>query len=135
MLLHSDFDHCLPSGPAQIDICLPPPFSSHQPILMVVTGEIDASNIDLIGSESASLLLDPADIALDLRAVTFMSAGGLQLLMELSEFANSHGVECAVITSPPIDRLLNVLASRPSWAFSTFAALQAHEVFDNTGTG
>ena len=120
----------IPVGPAHVRVCPPARHDARRPTVIAIDGEIDASNIHDISALTQEILSAQSDVVIDLSDVTFMAARGLSTLTELPERARSHGIGCAVVTSPAIDHLLDVVdRQRPVWVYYTAdSALDAVEV-------
>lgn len=83
-----------------------------------VEGEIDVSNACRVASAAAALITSPSDVVIDLHAMSFIPSRALWLVTELPDIALSHGVGCAVVTSPALDRLFEILGRVcPDWVY------------------
>ncbi|MFJ8957759.1 STAS domain-containing protein [Lentzea sp. NPDC102401] len=77
-----------------------------------VSGEIDASTVDLlVGAIEPHLDISDAKIVVDLTEVTFLGTAGLRALARAEQHANRVGSElCLVFATPAVQRSLAVLA-------------------------
>ncbi|MDT7789501.1 MAG: hypothetical protein QOF58_7920 [Pseudonocardiales bacterium] len=72
-------------------------------VVTCVTGEVDMSSVDVVGTEVAKQLdLRPAALVLDLTALTFLASSGLNMLIEKQRHAQAVGAEFVVVAEQNI---------------------------------
>lgn len=81
----------------------------HLAMVVTVSGVIDDDNVDRLTHKVRRLVLAEKPFALDLSAVTFLSARGVSLLYALDDECDLAGVEWALIASPAVLDVLRML--------------------------
>ena len=77
---------------------------------MTVRGEVDHENCDELRAALEPIVLDGADVVVDLRGITFMDSPGISCLVVARQVAEAHGGSLTVLASDVVDRALTVLA-------------------------
>lgn len=76
--------------------------------VVAVSGEIDLATVDRVERATAEALASTEDVALDLRAVTFIDSTGLRLLLELDDLALAGGRALTLLPGATVTRLLEL---------------------------
>ena len=75
---------------------------------LVVTGEVDLANVDVLRDGGQQALRAAEALELDLTGVEFMDSSGLRALLELQEQAVTAGCKLRINPSPSVLRLLEI---------------------------
>lgn len=86
--------------------------------VMWVRGEIDMLTVPQLSAELSARLRDGADVlVLDLQDVTFLSAGGLSVLLSAAEQAHESGITLYTLPSRPVRQIATLLGLAASLNF------------------
>jgi len=78
-------------------------------VRVVVTGEVDVATADAVEQAVQGVsAAGPDAILLDLSGVTFIDSTGLRILLTLARTSRENGNRLAMITSPPVDRVIDL---------------------------
>ena len=76
--------------------------------VVIVTGELDACNIDLLTDFTRSCLASCRSLILDLSHLDFLGAQGIRSLHMIAQDCERKEVHWAVVPSRPVSRLLRI---------------------------
>ena len=86
--------------------------------VMWVRGEVDMLTVPQLSPELSARLRDGADVlVLDLRDVTFLSAGGLSVLLAAAEQAHESGITLYTLPSRAVRQIATLLGLAGSLNF------------------
>jgi len=80
-------------------------------VLVKAQGEVDLLTSPVLAAELDRILLGPlpANLAVDLDEVTFISSSGLRVLIELYRHSEERGIKTRLVgVSPPVRRVLSI---------------------------
>jgi anti-sigma B factor antagonist len=84
----------------------------HGQICLVVTGQIDISNVDRLREALTGILAEPdlTELVLDFGALEFIDSSGVGALVRAKQEADSRGANVTVTNAHgPVERVLTVL--------------------------
>jgi anti-anti-sigma factor len=101
--------------------------------VVTVTGDIDESNLDRIGSYARRFILTEKPFVLDLTGVNSLSPEGISLLHAIDENCELAGVEWAVVASQPVIRTLRLFGEGETFPIVDSVAEALHEFATSMG--
>ena len=101
--------------------------------VVTVTGDIDESNLDRIGSYARRFILTEKPFVLDLTGVNSLSPEGISLLHDIDENCELAGVEWAVVASQPVIRNLRLFGEGETFPIVDSVAEALHEFATSMG--
>ena len=101
--------------------------------VVTVTGDIDESNLDRIGSYARRFILTEKPFVLDLTGVNSLSPEGISLLHAIDENCELAGVEWAIVASQPAIRTLRLFGEGETFPVVGSVAEALHEFATSMG--
>ncbi|MCV7265789.1 STAS domain-containing protein [Mycolicibacterium poriferae] len=83
-------------------------YRRHNAVVLTVRGELDASNTVHLASRILPFASTRHDLVLDLSSMTFVAAGGIQLLMAMAVRFRNESCPWALVTGPQLARVLRL---------------------------
>jgi anti-anti-sigma factor len=79
-----------------------------QATVVIVTGDVDATNIDQFSDYTRRFVGEAPGLVLDLSEVDFLCAKGISVLIALDDDCRTAGTQWAIVASPYVRRLLHL---------------------------
>ncbi|KZS57084.1 STAS domain-containing protein [Mycobacterium ostraviense] len=78
----------------------------HLATVLTIRGDIDAVNVDDVGTYLRRFILGDHPVVVDLSGVSYFSAAGISLLQMLDENCHAAGVQWSLVASPAVRQLV-----------------------------
>lgn len=85
--------------------------------ILRLAGEIDISSVDILSQQlEAAAAAGCSKLVIDATDVTFMDSSGIQVLVEGKRLIHQNGSGIAMVPSPQVRRLLELVSPEPFFA-------------------